>query len=156
MGARTNVKREGDCGERTRELIARHYLEWMEEFYNSDDRRLFLSMDGGDMFNHAIALILQDSKFQSCKTDEEITSNIRRRIGNVITEIKRDHQLLISKHNADNQQTDKIADEEERGEAQGAHGHLQLRQMAQAAGGEDDLRPVVRDVLVEGSDETGY
>lgn len=117
MGARTNVKREGDCGERTRELLARHYLEWMEEFYNSDDRRLFLSMDGGDMFNHAVTLILQDSKFQTYKTDDEIISNIRRRIGNVITEIRRDHQELKAKYNADNQQADKIANEEERREA---------------------------------------
>ena len=113
MGARTNVKRDGDCGERTREIIARNYLQWMEEFYNSGDRRLYLSMDGGDMFNNAIALILQDDKFKSCKTDEEIISNIRRRIGNVITEIKRDHQQLRSKYNADNQQTEKIADKEE-------------------------------------------
>lgn len=113
MGARTNVTREGDCGERTREIIARNYLQWMEEFYNSEDRRLYLSMDGGDMFNSAITLILQDDKFQSCKTDEEIISNIRRRIGNVITEIKRDHQQHKSKYNADNQQAEKIADKEE-------------------------------------------
>ena len=113
MGARTNVKREGDCGERTREIIARNYLQWMEEFYNSEDKRLYLSMDGGDMFNQAITLILQDSKFQSYKTDEEIISNIRRRIGNVITEIRRDHQQLKAKYNADNKQTDSIADEEE-------------------------------------------
>ena len=115
MGARTNVKREGDCGERTREIIARNYLQWMEEFYNSGDKRLFLSMDGGDMFNQAITLILQDSKFQSYKTDEEIVSNIRRRIGNVITEIKRDHQQLKAKYNADNKQAEEIADKEERG-----------------------------------------
>ena len=113
MGARTSVKREGDCGERTREIIARNYLQWMEEFYNSEDKRLYLSMDGGDMFNQAITLILQDSKFQSYKTDEEIISNIRRRIGNVITEIRRDHQQLKAKYNADNKQTDNIADEEE-------------------------------------------
>ena len=113
MGARTNVKREGDCGERTREIIARNYLQWMEEFYNSEDKRLYLSMDGGDMFNQAITLILQDSKFQSDKSDEEIISNIRRRIGNVITEIRRDHQQLKAKYNADNKQTDSIADEEE-------------------------------------------
>ena len=113
MGARTNVKREGDCGERTREIIARNYLQWMEEFYNSEDKRLYLSMDGGDMFNQAITLILQDSKFQSYETDEEIVGNIRRRIGNVITEIKRDHQQLKAKYNADNKQTDSIADEEE-------------------------------------------
>ena len=113
MGARTNVKREGDCGERTREIIARNYLQWMEEFYNSEDNRLYLSMDGGDMFNQAITLILQDSKFQSYETDEEIVSNIRRRIGNVITEIRRDHQQLKAKYNADNKQTDSIADEEE-------------------------------------------
>ena len=113
MGARTNVKREGDCGERTREIIARNYLQWMEEFYNSEDKRLYLSMDGGDMFNQAITLILQDSKFQSHKTDEEIISNIRRRIGNVITEIRRDHQQLKAKYNADNKQTDNIADKEE-------------------------------------------
>ena len=113
MGARTSVKREGDCGERTREIIARNYLQWMEEFYNSEDKRLYLSMDGGDMFNQAITLILQDSKFQSYKTDEEIISNIRRRIGNVITEIRRDHQQLKAKYNADNKQTDSIADEEE-------------------------------------------
>ena len=113
MGARTNVKREGDCGERTREIIARNYLQWMEEFYNSEDKRLYLSMDGGDMFNQAITLILQDSKFQSYKTDEEIISNIRRRIGNVITEIRRDHQQLKAKYNADNKQTDSIADKEE-------------------------------------------
>ncbi len=117
MGARTNVKREGDCGERTRELMARHYLEWMEEFYNSEDKRLFLSMDGGDMFNHAVTLILQDSKFQAYETDEEIIINIRRRISNVFTEIKRDHQQLKAKYNADNQQADKIANEEERREA---------------------------------------
>lgn len=115
MGARTNVKREGDCGERTREIIARNYLQWMEEFYNSGDRRLYLSMDSGDMFNQAITLILQDSKFQSCKTDEEIISNIRRRISNVITEIKRDHQQFRSKYNADNKQAEEIADKEERG-----------------------------------------
>ena len=113
MGARTNVKREGDCGERTREIIARNYLQWLEEFYNSEDKRLYLSMDGGDMFNQAITLILQDSKFQSYKTDEEIISNIRRRIGNVITEIRRDHQQLKAKYNADNKQTDNIADKEE-------------------------------------------
>ena len=113
MGARTNVKREGDCGERTREIIARNYLQWMEEFYNSEDRRLYLSMDGGDMFNNAITLILQDDNFRSCKTDDEIISNIRRRIGNVITEIKRDHQQQKSKFKADNQQTEKIADKEE-------------------------------------------
>lgn len=113
MGSRTNVKREGDCGERTREIIARNYLQWMEEFYNSEDRRLYLSMDGGDMFNNAITLILQDDNFRSCKTDDEIISNIRRRIGNVITEIKRDHQQQKSKFNADNQQTEKIADKEE-------------------------------------------
>ena len=65
------------------------------------------------MFNQAITLILQDSKFQSYKTDEEIVSNIRRMIGNVITEIRRDHQQLKAKHNADNKQTDTIADEEE-------------------------------------------
>ena len=70
-------------------------------------------MDGGDMFNQAITLILQDSKFQSYKTDEDIISNIRRRIGNVITEIRRDHQQLKAKYNADNKQTDSIADEEE-------------------------------------------
>ena len=81
--------------------------------YNSEDKRLYLSMDGGDMFNQAITLILQDSKFQSYKTDEEIISNIRRRIGNVITEIRRDHQQLKAKYNADNKQTDSIADEEE-------------------------------------------
>ena len=113
MGARTNVKREGDCGERTMEIIARNYLQWMEEFYNSEDKRLYLSMDGGDMFNQAITLILQDSKFQSYETDEEIISNIRRRIGNVITEIRRDHQQLKAKYNADNKQTDNIADKEE-------------------------------------------
>ena len=113
MGARTNVKREGDCGERTRELIVRHYLEWMEEFYNSEDKRLFLSMDAGDMLNQAITLILQDNRFQIYETDEEIISNIRRRIGNVITETKRDHQQLKAKYNADNKQTDSIADEEE-------------------------------------------
>ena len=117
MGARTNVKREGDCGERTRELMARHYLEWMGEVYNSEDKRLFLSMDGGDMFNHAVTLILQDSKFQAYETDEEIIINIRRRISNVFTEIKRDHQQLKAKYNADNQQADKIANEEERREA---------------------------------------
>ena len=116
MGARTNVEREGDCGELTREIIARNYLQWMEEYYNSGDKRLYLSMDGGDMFNQAITLILQDSKFQLYKTDDEIISNIRRRIGNVITEIRRDHQQLKAKY-ADNKQTDKIADEEERGEA---------------------------------------
>ena len=65
------------------------------------------------MFNQAVTLILQDSKFQSYKTDEEIISNIRRRIGNVITEIRRDHQQLKAKYNADNKQTDNIADEEE-------------------------------------------
>lgn len=112
MGARTNLKREGDCGERTRELVARHYLEWMEEFHKSGDKRLFLSMDGKDMFNNAITLILQDSKFQAYKTDEEIISNIKRRIGNVITEIKKDWNESKSKY-ADNQQTDKIADKEE-------------------------------------------
>ena len=113
MGARTSVKREGDCGERTREIIARNYLQWMEEFYHAGRRRLYLSMDGGDMFNQAITLMLQDSKFQTYKTDEEIISNIRRRIGNVITEIRRDHQQLKAKYNADNKQTDSIADEEE-------------------------------------------
>ena len=85
----------------------------MEVMYNSGDKRLYLSMDGGDMFNQAITLILQDSKFQSYKTDEEIVSNIRRRIGNVITEIRRDHQQLKAKYNADNKQTDNIADKEE-------------------------------------------
>ena len=65
------------------------------------------------MFNQAITLILQDSKFQSCKTDEEIITNIRRRISNVITEIKRDHQQLKAKYNDDKKQTDSIADEEE-------------------------------------------
>ena len=85
----------------------------MEEFYNSSDRRLYMAMDGGDMFNQAITLILQDSKFQSYKTDEEIISNIRRRIGNVITEIKRDWVEIKYKYHADNKQTDDIADKEE-------------------------------------------
>ena len=88
-------------------------MQWMEWFYSSGDKRLYLSMDGGDMFNQAITLILQDNKFQTYETDEEIISNIRRRIGNVITEIKRDHQQLKAKYNADNKQTDSIADEEE-------------------------------------------
>lgn len=113
MGARTNINRVGDCGERTKNLIARYYLQWMEKFNNAGDKKLYLSMDGGDMFNQAMTLILQDSEFQSCETDEEIIENIHRRIGNVITEIRRDHKQLKAKYNADNKQTDSIADEEE-------------------------------------------
>ncbi len=115
MGARTNINRVGDCGERTRSLIARHYLQWMEEFNNAGDKRLYLSMDGGDIFNYAITLILQDSGFQAYETDEEIIKNIKRRISNTASEVVRDHKQLKSKYNANNQQVDEIADKEERG-----------------------------------------
>lgn len=49
MAARINTIRKGDCGVRTRELIARYYLTLMGEFRN-DDGRLYLSMDKGTCF----------------------------------------------------------------------------------------------------------
>lgn len=94
---RTNITRKGDCGVRTKELIARYYLTLMGEFRNEDNNRLFLSMDRGDMFHNAIALILQDSKFQKMETDEEIMKNIRRRIRNVILEITQDDKIKKEK-----------------------------------------------------------
>ena len=87
--ARTNMNRPGDCGQRTKELVARYYLSLLGEF-RRDCERLFLSMNEEDMFHNAIILILQDSYFRRLKTDEEIMANIRRRIGNVITEVKKD------------------------------------------------------------------
>lgn len=54
--ARTNMTREGDCGVRTKELIARYYLALMGEF-RTDSGMLYLSMDSADMFHNAITLI---------------------------------------------------------------------------------------------------
>ena len=85
--------RKGDCGERTKVLIARYYLALMGEFKN-DSGVLYLSMDRGDMFHNAITLILQDSKFQTLETDEDILANIRRRVRNVIREIVQDARMF--------------------------------------------------------------
>nr|UWI40882.1 MAG: hypothetical protein [Bacteriophage sp.] len=111
MGARVNTIRKGDCGVRTKELIARYYLVLMGEFYYSD-KRLFLSMDKGDMFHNAITLILQDSKFNALKTDSEIMDRIRRRIRNVISEIKQDHNLYKNKSHANDIQTEEAGSDE--------------------------------------------
>ena len=102
-----NVNRKGDCGVRTKELIARYYLTLMAEFA-SDDRRTFLSMDRGDMFHYAITLILQDSSFQSIESDDKIMERIWRRIANVIREVTQDHNKERERY-ADNIQ----AEEEE-------------------------------------------
>lgn len=98
MGKRINIVRKGDCGIRTKELIARYYLDLMREFYNQD-RRLFLSMDRGDMFHYAITLILQDSAFQGLTSDEAIMDRIRRRIRNVVREITQDHNQMSNQDN---------------------------------------------------------
>lgn len=87
--ARTNMERKGDCGKRTKELIARYYLALAGEFRDQDNK-LVMSMGKDDMFHNAITLILQDSKFKSYTSDEEIMLNIRRRIKNVICEISKD------------------------------------------------------------------
>ena len=86
---RDNIERNGYCGDLTRDIIARRYLDLMTQFYNHD-RRLYLSMDRGDMFHNAIALILQDNKFQKYKSEEEVMKEIKRRINNVIREIMQD------------------------------------------------------------------
>ena len=95
--ARTNVVRKGDCGVRTRELIARYYLTLMGEFMGGD-RRLYLSMDRGDMFHYAVTLILQDSSFRSLGSDERIMERIRRRIANAIREITQDHNQIGNRY----------------------------------------------------------
>lgn len=101
MGARTNMNRAGDCGARTRTLIARYYLDLMRES-KEGGHRLFLSMDGGDIFHNAITLILQDSRFRSLDSDSTIMERIRKRIRNVISEVKQDHAQLRNKIYADN------------------------------------------------------
>ena len=73
------MTREGDCGARTKELIARYYLALMGEF-RTDSGMLYLSMDSADMFHNAITLILQDNGFQKLVTDEDIMEKIRARI----------------------------------------------------------------------------
>lgn len=90
MEKRRRIIRKGDCGVRTKELIARYYLTLMSEFMTGD-RRTFLSMERGDIFHYAITLILQDSSFQSLESDENIMERIRRRIANVIREVTQDH-----------------------------------------------------------------
>ena len=111
MAARINTTRKGDCGVRTRELIARYYLTLMGEFRN-DDGRLYLSMDKGDMFHNAITLILQDSKFNTLKTDSDIMDRIRKRIRNVMSEIKQDHNLYKNKAYANDIQTEEAGSDE--------------------------------------------
>lgn len=104
--ARVNMTREGDCGVRTKELIARYYLALMGEF-RSDSGMLYLSMDSADMFHNAITLILQDNGFQKLATDEDIMQKIRARIRAVISEIKQDHHTLKLEEYADNLQAKK-------------------------------------------------
>lgn len=94
--ARTNMVRNGDCGQRTKELIARYYLTLMGE-YRNDTGVLYLSMDMNDMFHNAITLILQDSSFQRLNTDDEIMAKIRKRISAVISEIMKDSILMNNK-----------------------------------------------------------
>ena len=130
MMSRTNTVRKGDCGKRTKELIARYYLEW-RGYYCDGDNRLYLSMDKYDMYHKAITLILQDSSFRMMKTDEEILTEIKRQIRNVATEIIRDHQSLYKKKEEEEETryADYIQTETETGgqpEEEGAHGHLQL------------------------------
>lgn len=105
--ARTNMERKGDCGKRTKELIARYYLALAGEFRDPDNK-IVMSMGKNDMFHNAITLILQDSKFKSYTSDEEIMANIRRRIKNVICEIRRDDKSQQQKlySYADNLQAD--------------------------------------------------
>ena len=94
--ARTNMVRKGDCGQRTKELIARYYLTLMGE-YRNDSGILYLSMDMYDMFHNAITLILQDSSFQKLNTDDEIMAKIRKRISTIISEIMKDSILMNNK-----------------------------------------------------------
>lgn len=108
---RESVNREGCCGTRTNELIARYYLTLMGEFCNDDDR-LYLSMDKGDMFHNAITLILQDSKFNTLKTDSDIMDHIRKKIRNVMREIKQDHDLYKNKAYANDIQTEEAGSDE--------------------------------------------
>lgn len=111
MAARVNTIRKGDCGIRTRELIARYYLTLMGEFRDGDGR-LYLSMDKGDMFHNAITLILQDSKFKTLRTDSDIMDRIRKRIRNVMSEIKRDHNLYKNKEHANDIQAEETGSDE--------------------------------------------
>lgn len=102
--------RKGDCGQRTKELIARYYLTLMGEF-REDSGKLYLSMDRCDMFHSAITLILQDNRFQHLETDEAIMQNIRRRIRNVIKEIVQDARILNKRKedkDADHLQTEEV------------------------------------------------
>lgn len=101
---RANIIRKGDCGQRTRELVARYYLTLLGEF-KSNSSHLYLSMSSEDMFHNAITMILQDSKFQRLTTDVEIMALIRKRIRNVISEIKQDHNQQTMKAYADDLQT---------------------------------------------------
>ena len=105
---RCKITRKGDCGVRTKELIARYYLPLMGEFM-SGDHRLYLSMDRGDMFHYAITLILQDSSFQLLQDDTSIMDRVRRRIANVIREITQDHNQIRNRY------ADDIQAEEEDG-----------------------------------------
>lgn len=75
--------RRGDCGNRARELIARYYIQWANDFIHHEDKRLRLSMDNADMFHNAIAVILQDDRFQSLESDEEIIRMAKKRIHEV-------------------------------------------------------------------------
>lgn len=97
---RGNVERKGDCGQLTRDVIARNYLSLMERFY-AGDRRLYLSMDRGDMFHTAIALILQDNKFQRYQTDAEVLAAINKRVNNVAREIIQDSRAPKGGGNTD-------------------------------------------------------
>lgn len=107
--SRCNVERKGYCGDLTRDIIARRYLELMTQFY-SEDRRLYLSMDRGDMFHTAIALILQDDKFQRYKSEDVILKEIKRRISNVIREIIQDsREPNTEEENADYLQAEEQA-----------------------------------------------
>ena len=65
-------------------------------------------MDRGDMFHTAIALILQDDKFQRYKSEDVILKEIKRRISNVIREIIQDSR----EPNTDEEDADYLQAEE--------------------------------------------
>lgn len=159
MMSRTNTVRKGDCGKRTKELIARYYLEW-RGYYCDGDNRLYLSMDKYDMYHKAITLILQDSSFRTMKTDEEILNEIKRQIRNVATEIIRDHQSLYKKKEEEEETryADYIQTETETGgqpEEEGAHGHLQLGAVESSATCQAKGQSAVRDVREKRNRQTG-
>lgn len=107
---RTNMIRNGDCGIRTKEIIARYYIQWANEFIRLEDKRLYLSMDKGDIYHNAITMILQDDRFRSIDSDDEIISMIKKRIKDVAMGIYKDHyhnkRMEIGGNYADNIQTE--------------------------------------------------